>query len=200
MPVQPTINYYDLMQINPRAEIETVQRVYRILAARFDPRNAQTGDPERFRMLTEAYEVLSNPVKRSEYDLWLESSQGAPLSIFLGKEFTDGIDAEAKIRVGVLCLLYSKRRANPDFAALSLLDMENLMAFPRERLLFAIWYLRAKRYVMQDDRSSFIITAEGVDFLESQLPTNQILYKIFRASEAGVMTYPKALTTKSVAT
>jgi curved DNA-binding protein CbpA len=200
MPVQPTINYYDLMQINPRAEIETVQRVYRILAARFDPRNAQTGDPERFRMLTEAYEVLSNPVKRSEYDRWLESSQGAPLSIFLGKEFTDGIDAEAKIRVGVLCLLYSKRRANPDFAALSLLDMENLMAFPRERLLFAIWYLRAKRYVMQDDRSSFIITAEGVDFLESQLPTNQILYKIFRASEAGVMTYPKALTSKSVAT
>ena len=199
MAVQPTINYYDLMQINPRAEIETVQRVYRILAARYDPSNPQTGDPERFRMLTEAYEVLSNPLKRSEYDRWLESSQGSPLSIFLGKEFTDGIDAEAKIRVGVLCLLYSKRRANPDFAALSLLDMENLMAFPRERLLFAIWYLRAKRYVMQDDRSSFIITAEGVDFLESQLPTNQILYKIFRASEAGVMTYPRALTSKSVA-
>ena len=199
MAIQPTVNYYDLMQINPRAEIETIERVYRILAARYDPRNAQSGDPERFRMLTEAYQVLSNPVKRNEYDRWLESSQGAPLSIFLGKEFTDGIDAEAKIRIGVLCLLYSKRRANPDFAALSLLDMENLMAFPRERLLFAIWYLRAKRYVMQDDRSSFIITAEGVDFLESQLPTNQILYKIFRASEAGVMTYPKALTSKSVA-
>jgi curved DNA-binding protein CbpA len=199
MAVQPTINYYDLMQINPRAEIETVQRVYRILAARYDPKNSQTGDPERFRMLTEAYEVLSNPAKRSAYDRWLESSQAAPLSIFLGKEFTDGIDAEAKIRVGVLCLLYAKRRANPDFAALSLLDMENLMAFPRERLLFAIWYLRAKRYVVQDDRSSFIISAEGVDFLESQLPTNQILYKIFRASESGVMTYPKALTTKSVA-
>ena len=196
---QPTINYYDLLQINPRAEIETVERVYRILAARYDPRNAQTGDPERFRMLTEAYEVLSNPVKRSEYDRWLESSQGAPLSIFLGKEFTDGIDAEAKIRVGVLCLLYSKRRANPDFAALSLLDMENLMAFPRERLLFAIWYLKAKRYVVQDDRSSFIITADGVDFLESQLPSNQILYKIFRASEAGVMTYPKALASKTIA-
>jgi curved DNA-binding protein CbpA len=199
MAVQPTINYYDLMQINPRAEIETVQRVYRILAARYDPKNSQTGDPERFRMLTEAYEVLSNPAKRSAYDRWLESSQAAPLSIFLGKEFTDGIDAESKIRVGVLCLLYAKRRANPDFAALSLLDMENLMAFPRERLLFAIWYLRAKRYVVQDDRSSFIISAEGVDFLESQLPTNQILYKIFRASESGVMTYPKALTTKSVA-
>ena len=46
-------------------------------------------------------------------------------------------------------------------------------------------------------RSSFIIAAEGVDFLESQLPTNQILYKIFRDTEAGVMVYPKALTSKT---
>jgi hypothetical protein len=51
--------------------------------------------------------------------------------------------------------------------------------------------------VVQDDRSSFIIAAEGVDFLESQLPTNQILYKIFRDTEAGVMVYPKALTSKT---
>ncbi len=75
--------------------------------------------------------------------------------------------------------------------------MENIMAFPRERLLFALWYLRAKRYVLQDDRSSFIIAAEGVDYLESQLPTNQILYKIFRDTESGVMVYPKALTSKT---
>src|SRR5579871_6316202 len=193
MAIVPHVNYYDFLQINPRAEIETIDRVYRLLAARYHPDNVESGDAERFRTLTEAYEVLSSPDKRNEYDRMLESSQGAPLSIFLGKEFTDGIDAEAKIRIGVLCLLYSKRRANPDFAALSLLDMENLMAFPRERLLFAIWYLRSKRYVVQDDRSSFIITADGVDFLESQLPGNQMLHKIFRASEAGVMVYPKAL-------
>jgi curved DNA-binding protein CbpA len=190
------INYYDLLQINPRAETETVERVYRMLVARYHPDNQESGDAERFRLLQEAYETLRDPARRARYDAELEQCQAAPLSIFLGREFTDGIDAEARIRVGVLCLLYSKRRANPDFAALSLLDMENLMSFPRERLLFAIWYLRAKRYILQDDRSSFIISADGVDFLESQLPTNQILYKIFRASEAGVMVYPRALSGK----
>jgi curved DNA-binding protein len=197
MAIEPAINYYDLLQINPKAEIETIERVYRILAKRYNPENTQTADPERFRHITEAYQVLANTALRKEYDSKLESTQATALPIFLGREFTEGIDVEAKIRIGVLCLLYSKRRANPDFAALSLLDMENLMAFPRERLLFAIWYLRAKRFVVQDDRSSFIISAEGVDFLESQLPTNQILHKIFRASEAGVMVYPKALTTKA---
>jgi curved DNA-binding protein CbpA len=196
MSVAP-INYYDLLQINPRAEIETIERVYRIMAARYHPDNQQTGDADRFRLLTDAYQVLRDPAKRSEYDRQFEVNPAGPLPIFLGKEFTEGIDAEAKIRIGVLCLLYSKRRANPDFAALSLLDMENIMAFPRERLLFALWYLRAKRFVLQDDRSSFIISAEGVDFLESQLPTNQILHKIFRDTEAGVMVYPKALTSKT---
>ena len=198
MPLEPAINYYDLLQINPRAELETIERVHRILAGRYHPDNQQTGDAERFRLLTEAYEVLRDPVRRANYDRQFEVNPVGPLPIFLGKEFTDGIDSEAKIRIGVLCLLYNKRRANPDFAALSLLDMENIMAFPRERLLFALWYLRAKRYVVQDDRSSFIISAEGVDYLESQLPTNQILYKIFRASEAGVMVYPKALTSKTI--
>ena len=145
-------------------------------------------------MLTEAYQTPHDPVKRKEYDRQFEVNPAGPLPIFLGKEFAEGIDSEAIIRIGVLCLLYSKRRANPDYAALSLLDMENIMAFPRERLLFALWYLRAKRYVLQDDRSSFIISAEGVDYLEGQLPTNQILYKIFRDTESGVMVYPKALT------
>jgi curved DNA-binding protein CbpA len=192
-----TVNYYDLFQINPRAEIETIDRVYRILASRYHPDNQQSGDPDRFRLLSEAYQVLRDPVKRKEYDRQFAVNPAGPLPIFLGKEFTDGIDAEAKVRIGVLCLLYSKRRANPDFAALSLLDMENIMAFPRERLLFALWYLRAKRFVLQDDRSSFIISAEGVDFLEGQLPTNQILHKIFRDTESGVMVYPKALTSKT---
>jgi len=197
MPVQSAINYYDLMQINPRAEIESIERVYRILSARYHPNNKQTGDAERYRLITEAYETLRDPAKRKEYDRQFEVNAAGPLPIFLSKEFAEGIDSEARIRVGVLCLLYSKRRANPDFAALSLLDMENIMAFPRERLLFALWYLRAKRYVVQDDRSSFIISAEGVDYLENQLPTNKILHEIFRASEAGVMVYPKALTSKT---
>src|SRR6202043_1631177 len=134
-----------------------------------------------FRVLTDAYQTLRDPLKRKEYDRQFEVNQAGPLPIFLGKEFADGIDSEAKIRIGVLCLLYSKRRANPDYAALSLLDMEGIMGFPRERLLFAIWYLRAKRYVVQDDRSSFIISAEGVDYLEGQLPNNEMLHKIFRA-------------------
>lgn len=187
------VNFYDLMQIHPRAEMETIHRVYRIFAARFHPDNCETGDAERFRTFAEAYRVLSDPALRAEYDRTLAENRPSALPIFQTREFAGGIDAEAKIRTGVLCLLYAKRRANPDYAALSMLDLEQLMSFPREHLRFAMWYLKAKRYITQDDRSSFIVTAEGVDYLEAALPESDLLQRIFRASESGVMVYPKAL-------
>ena len=75
---------------------------------------------------------------------------------------------------------------------------ENLMSFPREHLQFAIWYLKSKRYIQHDDRSSFHITAEGVDFLEAQIPNNELLRRMFQASESGVMVYPKGLLANKV--
>ena len=36
--------YYELLQISPNAEAETVHRVYRLLAARYHPDNPHTGN------------------------------------------------------------------------------------------------------------------------------------------------------------
>lgn len=194
MPAGP-VNYYDLFQIHPQAEMETIHRVYKMFAARYHPDNQATGDAGRFKLYTEAYRVLSDPDSRARYDETLVHDQPVTLPVFQSREFTEGIDAEAKIRAAVLCLLYAKRRANPDFAALSMLDLEHLMGFPREHLRFAVWYLRARRYIAQDDRSSFNITAEGVEYLEALLPGNELLKRIFRDSESGMMVYAKALLT-----
>src|SRR5436309_311083 len=64
-----TMDYYEVMQISPNAELDTIQRVYRLLAQRFHPDNQATGDAERFRVLTEAYQVLGDPEKRAQYDV-----------------------------------------------------------------------------------------------------------------------------------
>ena len=187
------VNYYDLLQVHPQAEFETIHRVYKLFAARYHPDNLQTGDAERFRLITEAHRVLTDPTLRLAHDARLGDTAPKAIPIFQSRDFTNGLEAEANIRVGILCLLYAKRRANPDYAALSVLDLEQLMAFPREHLQFGIWYLKSKRLVQQDDRSSFHITFEGVDFLENQIPNNELLRKVFQASETGVMVYPKAL-------
>jgi curved DNA-binding protein CbpA len=189
------VNYYDELQIHPRAEAETIHRVHRLFAARYHPDNKKTGNAARFRQIQEAYEVLGDPERRATYDARLSQIEPPPLPVFQSNEFSEGLESEGKIRLGVLCLLYARRRVNPDYAALSMLDLEHLMAFPREHLGFSVWYLRSKRYITQDDRSSFVITAEGVDYLESQIPNNEFLLRVFRESESGMMLYPKALIT-----
>ena len=64
----PAHDYYEFLQISPNADADTIHRVYRFLAARLHPDNAETGHEENFRLLKVAYDVLSDPRRRTEYD------------------------------------------------------------------------------------------------------------------------------------
>lgn len=179
------VDYYELMQVSPHAELETIQRVFRLLASRYHPDNPETGDLAKFIGLNSAYEVLSNHETRAGYDLDWTLRRGEPMKVFELKEFASGIDGEANRRMGLLCLLYNRRRTDLQEPGLSILDLEALMAFPREHLLFTIWYLKEKNLATQDDKSSYVITAEGVDYVESHLPKHNVLYKLLKAAENG---------------
>src|SRR5207244_10520229 len=63
------LDYYEILQISVNAEQETIQRVFRLLAQRFHPDNKDTGDANRFRQIRTAYDVLSDPVRRAQYDI-----------------------------------------------------------------------------------------------------------------------------------
>jgi hypothetical protein len=176
-------DYYELLQISPAAEMETIHRVYRILVSRYHPDNPHTGNAERFLRLSEAYATLSDPEKRAAYDRNREPAPVRPLPVFEMKEFLGGIDAEANRRLGILCLLYHRRRINADQPGLSLLDFETLMAIPREHLLFSVWFLKEKRYIRTDGNFEFEITADGVEYVESSLPARSIVHKLLRAPQ-----------------
>jgi curved DNA-binding protein len=185
MPESEFIDYYELLQISPNAETETIQRVYKMLATRFHPDNGETGDLDKFLTLNEAYATLSNPELRSGYDAHYQQRNEAPIELFELKEFSIGVDGEANRRMGILCLLYNRRRANPDNPGLSILQFESMMVFPREHLMFTIWYLKEHNYVRQDDKSDYLITGEGVDYVETNLPQNRLLYRLLKAAETG---------------
>ena len=55
------VDYYELLQISPNAEPDTIHRVFRIMAARYHPDNKETGNSEKFFLLTKAYAVVSDP-------------------------------------------------------------------------------------------------------------------------------------------
>ena len=62
-------NLYTTLGVAPNASDEEIKKVYRSLAMRFHPdRNDAPGAEVRFKSITKAYEILSDPVKRDEYN------------------------------------------------------------------------------------------------------------------------------------
>jgi curved DNA-binding protein len=169
-------DYYEFLQISPDAKPETIQRVYRFLAARYHPDNRQTGDLEKFLLLTRAYEVLSDPKRRAQYNSTTKREL-PPGTLFESVDFMDGIDGEMNRRIAVLSLLYRQCRANVHTPHVSMLDLEAQIGVPREYLDFTVWYLRSKKYVKQEDNGDLALTCLGVDYIESNRSNFPLLYK-----------------------
>jgi curved DNA-binding protein CbpA len=166
-------DYYELLQISPNAEPETIHRVYRLLAQRYHPDNSQTGDPDRFRALVAAYDVLSSPENRARYDLTYHETRQRRWQPIIDTEHAQShFEVEQRVRLTVLEVLYERRRAEPGKPGVFVLDIEELTGYPREHLEFTMWYLLKKGLVAREDNSRLTITAEGVDYLEEQHTTH----------------------------
>ena len=65
-------DYYRILQVHPLAEEEVIQAAYRRLARLHHP-DAGAEDTRTMQELNEAYEVLSNPEQRVDFDRWYQS-------------------------------------------------------------------------------------------------------------------------------
>jgi hypothetical protein len=63
------INYYNVLQVDPAATTTVIRYAYRYLAAMYHPDNSETADVEKFKLVTDAWRVLSDPNKRNAYDI-----------------------------------------------------------------------------------------------------------------------------------
>jgi curved DNA-binding protein CbpA len=161
-------DYYEVLQVSASAELETIHRVYRLLAQRFHPDNRETGNPSRFRQISEAYTVLSNPEERARYDVrHQQQRQDRWRLVSNGGQADNDYEMEQMVRLTVLEVLYTKRRMEPREPAIFSLDLEEMIGRPREHLEFTIWFLNQKKFVTRDDNSRLIITADGVEHLEA---------------------------------
>jgi curved DNA-binding protein len=158
-------DYYEFLQISPNADMETIHRVYRFLAARFHPDNPASGNLEQFRLLKIAYDILSDTNRRAEYDTKRRRESPQPFSQTI--DFMDTLEGELNRRMAVLAVLYHRRRTNALTPEVSLTEIEERMGFPRDYLDFTLWYLQKKGYISKADNAQFTLTADGVDFVET---------------------------------
>ena len=158
------VDFYEILQISPKADGETIQRVYRLLALRYHPDNRETGDQATFQTVLKAYRVLSDPEARAAYDVRHSRHERLRWKIF--DQSTSPLHAreiEKRQRSGVLSLLYTKRMRGGHKPGMTPADMEALLDCAREHLEFSLWYLLEKGLIRRADDARFMITAEGVD-------------------------------------
>jgi curved DNA-binding protein CbpA len=168
-----TIDYYETLQVNQNADMETVHRVYRFLAQRFHPDNLETGNDTRFREILEAYTVISDPERRARYDIAYQKHKNDRWRLVsAGANAENDFELEQMVRLTLLEALYTKRRLEPDSPAIYVGDLETLTGRPREHLHFTVWYLQQKKFVTKDDNSRLLITADGVEHLEHNYRAN----------------------------
>mmetsp|Transcript_65289 Transcript_65289/g.116382 ORF Transcript_65289/g.116382 Transcript_65289/m.116382 type:complete len:521 (+) Transcript_65289:92-1654(+) len=80
-----TTKFYKLLEVDKQASDSEIKKAYRKLAVKHHPDKG--GDPEKFKEITRAYEVLSDSDKRSKYDRFGEEGLdgdggGDPSDIF----------------------------------------------------------------------------------------------------------------------
>lgn len=62
-------DYYKTLEVDKKASADVIQRAYRKLARKFHPDvNQAPGAEDRFKEISEAYEVLKDPERRKTYD------------------------------------------------------------------------------------------------------------------------------------
>ncbi|HKG45568.1 MAG TPA: DnaJ domain-containing protein [Pyrinomonadaceae bacterium] len=165
-------DYYDVLQVSDAAEPETINRVYRMLAQRYHPDNLETGNEARFRAITEAYQILSNPEKRAQYDATHQKRRKERWRLVsAGADSENDFEMEQVVRLTVLEALYTKRRVDPQNPGIFLVELERLIGRPREHLEFTLWYLNQKKLINTDDARMYL-TADGAEYLEDSYKNN----------------------------
>ncbi len=160
------VDYYELLQLSPNADSDTIERIFRHLAKKTHPDSTEFPDNDRFQQIVKAHRILADPASRAGFDAkyqdywnskWKLASEASDMSSFDNDQLT---------RERILSLLYVQRRRNMRNPGLGELAIARLLLTPPELLEFHLWYLKAQSWVERLDSGLLAITAKGVDQVE----------------------------------
>ncbi len=160
------IDYYEDLQVSSNADIETIERVYRLLAKRYHPDNNGSGNAEKFNIITTAYRELSDPEKRAAFDVKYEKERTHQFKDISKASCSEGFEADQRIRHLILSILYVEIRKDPSQPGIGLWQLEKSIGWPEKILEFHTWYLKEKGWIKPTDTGGYAITTSGVDVVE----------------------------------
>jgi hypothetical protein len=162
-------DHYEVLGVDHKAGTEAIQTSYARLSAKYNPHGGSAPDHEKFEAVTLAFEVLSDPELRDDFNK-LKGIGADDKPRFSGAPFFEAYVRDIHLRVALLCVLYDRRRSKPFTPSLSMRNLEAIFNVTTIELNFALWYLKQKDMVTMDDKSSLQITTAGMDYLRDNPP------------------------------
>ena len=160
------VDFYEIMEINPKATTETIESVFRYLARKYHPDVAGKENHERFKQIVVAFKILRNPETRATFDLRREARRRENAVIIQG---AGAAIEDCSERADLLSVFYAQRRTDMKEPGVSFSRLSELTTCPKEVLEFHLWYFRQKGWIEREECGLFSITAEGVDQIESRV-------------------------------
>ena len=159
------VDLYELLELSPKASSASIELMYRFYVSNYGPEAGAAHHPERFKLVTTAYQTLRDPDKRAAYDkLYAQNHRDVA-------ELNRSADAAADdfaIRTRMLELLYAQRRRNMRQPGMGAATFEDVLKIATEIVEFHLWYFREKGWVQRETSGPLSITAAGVDEIESR--------------------------------
>jgi hypothetical protein len=189
------IDYYELLQLSPNADAETVERIFRHLAKKFHPDNSDFADNQRFHQIVEAHKTLADPEARAGYDVKYQHYWNRKWRLAAEASDSATLGDDMAIRERLLSLLYVQRRRNMKSPGLGEHEMARLLRTPPELVEFHVWYLKSKGWVERLETGHLAITAHGVDQAEQNrlvLNPERMIAAPVAAGEGGEQLDPLA--------
>ncbi|MBE7545173.1 MAG: DnaJ domain-containing protein [Solibacteraceae bacterium] len=177
-------DHYEILGVSMKATSEEIANAYQALAREFHPNTPRTGDRAKFAKINAAYEALSDPATRKEFDRLFENAtpeHRAPG--FSGPSFFTSMQQEGRLRLAVLCVLYDHRRHNALRPSLTFRELEGLLTLSSDQLNFSLWFLKQRGLAVVDDKSSVQITVDGMEYLEQASPEPAEVLPLIRAAD-----------------
>lgn len=182
---QPFIDYYAILQVDPRCSARALEIAYRHLAKMYHPDHPATADLSRFNNITEAYSLLRRPEKRSGYDALYARHTGFCFKPKAARR-SEGMAVinDADTHASILLYLYKKRRACAHSPGAGTYDIIRTLECSDENFEFHAWYLKKKGFIEIIDDGSFAITVEGVDHVITMSQSAEKTLRLTQADDA----------------
>ena len=165
------VDHYTVLQVSPTAEPCMIEGAYDFLSRRFSPSNPATANPQIYERLAAAYEVLSDPLKRTEYESERKVSKDGG-AVIKGERNRKLI---SNTRQEMLEMLYWRRVESPYKPVITIHEFESILKLPKEQMEFNLWFLRDKGLIARSDNACFVVTAEGVAWAEDFALKNPVV-------------------------